>query len=214
MLHYTGSGSRYRDGMTTPRGPRAAQIGNAAIELLAARGMRGLTHRAVDSAAGLPPGTTSNYARTRAALIELALNRMGELESAEIGALMASTGFPADLGGYAELSARIITHSVTAARTRMLARYELALEATRRPGLRAAYDRAGRAYREQAVALLVVAGSPDPPRHARLLVAWAEGVMFDVIAGAGGDPPPTLAELRTTMADLLRAILPDDGADS
>lgn len=193
--------------MTTPRGPRVAQIGDAAIELLAARGMRGLTHRAVDEAAGLPPGTTSNYARTRAALIELALNRMGELEAAEIGALMAS-GAPADLRGYAELTARIITHSVTTTRRRMLARYELALEATRRPELRAAYDQAGRMYREQAAALLAAAGSRDPGRHARLLVTWAEGVMFDTIAGAGGDPPPTPGELRTTMAELLAVILP------
>lgn len=176
--------------------------------------MRGLTHRAVDESAGLPPGTTSNYARTRAALIELALNRMGELEAAEIGALMASAGVPADLRGYAELTARIITHSVTAARTRMLARYELALEATRRPELRAAYDRAGQTYREQAVALLTAAGSADPSRHARLLVTWAEGVMFDTIAGAGGDPASTADELRATMADLLRAILPDDAADT
>lgn len=194
--------------MTTPRRPRAAQIGDAAIALLAARGMRGLTHRAVDAAAGLPAGTTSNYARTRAALIELALARMGELEGAEIGALVAESGVPADLRGYAELTARIITHSVTAARARMLARYELALEATRRPALRAAYDQAGRAYRESAVALLATAGSADPARHARLLVAWAEGVMFDTIAGAGGDPPPTPEELRATMAELLAAILP------
>jgi DNA-binding transcriptional regulator YbjK len=195
--------------MTTPRGSRAAQIGDAAIELLAARGMRGLTHRAVDEEAGLPTGTTSNYARTRAALIELALKRMGEREAAEIGALMAATGVPTDLRGYAELTARIITHSVTAARPRMLARYELALEATRRPGLRAAYDLAGRAYRDQAIALLTAAGSADPPRHARLLVAWGEGVMFDTIAGAGGSPGPTPDELRATMAELLRAILPD-----
>jgi len=198
--------------MTTLHGPRAALIGDAAIELLAARGMRGLTHRAVDEAAGLPPGTTSNYARTRAALIERALHRMGELEAAEIGALMAETGVPADLRGYAELTARIIAHSVTAARTRMLARYELALEATRRPELRAAYDQAGRMYREQAIALLTAAGSPDPSRHARLLVAWAAGVPFGTIAGAGGSPGPSLDELRTTMTELVAVILRDTPA--
>ena len=41
------------------------------------------------------------------------------------------------------------------------------------------------------MALLAAAGSPDPARHARLLVAWGEGVMFDTIAGAGGAPRPT-----------------------
>lgn len=71
--------------MSTRRSPRAARIvNNAAIAILAGRGMRGLTHRAVDEAAGLPSGTTSNYAPTRAALIELSLARMTELEIADI----------------------------------------------------------------------------------------------------------------------------------
>ena len=51
----------------TPGG-RARQVADAAIAVLADHGGRGLTHRAVDQAAGLAPGTTSNYARTREAL--------------------------------------------------------------------------------------------------------------------------------------------------
>ena len=51
--------------------------------MLAGQGARGLTHRAVDQAAGLPSGTTSNYARTRAALLTLALARIAELDAAE-----------------------------------------------------------------------------------------------------------------------------------
>src|SRR3954447_21985523 len=62
---------------------RARQVGDAAIAVLAEHGARGLTHRAVDQAAGLPPGTTSNYARTRAALLTLALARIDELDTAE-----------------------------------------------------------------------------------------------------------------------------------
>lgn len=44
--------------------------------------MRGLTHRAVDEAAGLPQGSTSNLARTRAALLEAAVRRLAEREAA------------------------------------------------------------------------------------------------------------------------------------
>ena len=62
---------------------RTRQIGDAAIAVLAEHGARGLTHRAVDQAAGLPPGTTSNYARTRAALLTLTLARIDELDTAE-----------------------------------------------------------------------------------------------------------------------------------
>jgi DNA-binding transcriptional regulator YbjK len=197
----------YGCGVSTQRSRRAARIGDAAIAILAGQGMHGLTHRAVDRAAGLPPGTTSNYARTRAALVELALRRMTELEAADIEPLMAA-GPPADLDGFADLAARIIHHSVTAARTRMLARYELAMEAARRPELRAVYDQAGRAYRDAAPALLAAAGSADPGRHARMLVAWAEGIMFDSIAGAGWQHPPTVADLRATLLEYLHAIVP------
>jgi len=199
--------------VSTQRGSRAAQIGDAAIAILAERGARGLTHRAVDSAAGLPPGTTSNYARTRAALVELALERMTELETADIAPRMAA-GPPASLDEFASLAAGIIHHSITAARTRMLARYELALEATRRPELRAVYDQAGQLYREGAPALLAAAGSADPERHARMLTAWAEGIMFDAIAGAGWQRQPTVEDLRLTLLEYLRAILPATGQET
>ena len=47
---------------------RRAEIADAAISTLARDGMRGLTHRAVDRAAGLPEGSASYYFRTRQAL--------------------------------------------------------------------------------------------------------------------------------------------------
>jgi DNA-binding transcriptional regulator YbjK len=204
---------RYGSGVSTRRSPRAAQIGDTAIAILAERGMRRLTHRAVDHAAGLPPGTTSNYARTHAALVELTLNRMTDLETAGIAPRLA-TGAPAGPEQLAALAAGIIHHSVTAARTRMLARYELALEATRRPELRAIYDQAGQLYRDGASALLAAAGSADPDRHARMLTAWAEGIMFDTIAGAGWQHPPTAEDLRVTFLEYLHAIIPAAPPDS
>jgi DNA-binding transcriptional regulator YbjK len=60
--------------------------------VLADHGARGLTHRAVDQAAGLPPGTTSNYARTREALLTLILARIAELDLAEGAAGVAGSG--------------------------------------------------------------------------------------------------------------------------
>src|SRR5260370_22885007 len=76
---------------TTPGG-RARQVADAAIAVLADHGPRGLTHRAVDQAAGLPPGTTSNYARTREALLTLTLTRIAELDLAEGAAGVAGSG--------------------------------------------------------------------------------------------------------------------------
>jgi hypothetical protein len=46
---------------------RRALIADTAISTLARDGMRGLTHRAVDRAAGLPEGSASYHFRTRQA---------------------------------------------------------------------------------------------------------------------------------------------------
>ncbi|MEV5408965.1 TetR family transcriptional regulator C-terminal domain-containing protein [Thermopolyspora sp. NPDC052614] len=164
--------------------PRAELIADTAIALLAERGMRGLTHRAVDEAAGLPPGSTSNLARTRAALLELTLTRMTELEFARIAAIGAPETAP-DLDALAAMMAEFTHLQLTAGRVATVARYELALEATRRPELRKVYDEAGRSYRRMAADLLAAAGSADPVRHGHQLVAFLDGLLFDAIAGAG-----------------------------
>ena len=69
--------------VTITSSARTRQVGDAAIAVLAEQGARGLTHRAVDAEAGLPSGTTSNYARTREALLTLTLTRIAELEAAD-----------------------------------------------------------------------------------------------------------------------------------
>ncbi|MDI5979136.1 TetR/AcrR family transcriptional regulator [Amycolatopsis magusensis] len=179
---------------------RLAVLGNAAIEVLAEHGMRGLTHRAVDTAAALPAGSTSYYARTREALLELALTRMAELDEGELPQVQ-------DTASVAKLTAAFLHASITTGRTRTLARYEFALEATRRPVLREIYDRIGATYRTQLKASMAALGSPEPDRHARLVMAWCEGVMFDSLAGTGAATPPTLAELELSTAELLRTLL-------
>ncbi|NRQ35256.1 TetR/AcrR family transcriptional regulator [Nonomuraea sp. NN258] len=164
--------------------------------------MRGLTHRAVDEVAGLPPGSTSNLARTRAALLELTLSRLTDLEHEAVSsALRADASASPDL---AALLAEAIQVQLSD-RNRTLARYELALEATRRPELRKIYDEAGRRFRDPAVGLLAAVGSTDPLRHARQLVAFGEGLMFDAIAGAGSEP--TFDDLREAFRELLSGML-------
>ncbi|TKK88907.1 TetR/AcrR family transcriptional regulator [Herbidospora galbida] len=166
--------------------------------------MRGLTHRAVDAAAGLPPGSTSNVARSRAALLELALARLTELEDEHFGSLLVDP-LPVDRReAMVELLA-VSTHKMIGPdRRRSVARYELALEATRRPELRAVYDDIGRRYREPAAAMFAAAGTSDPARHGRQLVAFTEGLLFDAVVGAGGTP--TLDDLRAAFAEYLSAV--------
>jgi len=186
---------------------RQEVIADAAIALLAERGMRGLTHRAVDEAAGLPQGSTSNRARTRAALLELAVQRLAECEGAvlRVGGLPPPGDDPSQL---ADALAGLLHRFLARHRTLLLARYELALEATRRPELRAIYDRAGATFGDAAHALLAGWGSADPDRHAQELIAWTDGMMFLHTAGrVSGSRAPTRARLRAGYEDLLRGML-------
>ena len=222
--------------MTTTLGARTRQVGDAAIAVLAEHGARGLTHRAVDQAAGLPPGTTSNYARTRSALLGLTLARIAELDATEgaeeaegtaglsltgmygseisvselSGTGLSGTGF--SRSELARILARILHRTITddGARQRVLARFELAFEANRRPELRAAYDDLGRRFRAEAARLLAAAGSAKPDRDAWTLIAFMEGTAFYALAGAGAAAPPPLAALRAQLAALLVGMCADD----
>ncbi|KPI05488.1 hypothetical protein OV450_4029 [Actinobacteria bacterium OV450] len=90
--------------MSTP--DRRTLIADTAIALVAAAGLRGLTHRAVDGAARLPAGSTSYYFRTRTALIGACYQRLAELDlgdvEADLGAefgVDAGAGVGLDVGG-------------------------------------------------------------------------------------------------------------------
>jgi hypothetical protein len=95
------------------------------------------------------------------------------------------------------------------ARRRVLARFELALEATRRPELRTAYDEMGQAIRVQVVRLLAAAGSAHPERDAWTLIASVEGTAFYALAGAGGAAVPSRDELRAQVTGLLASLRGD-----
>ncbi|MEU1282341.1 TetR/AcrR family transcriptional regulator [Streptomyces sp. NPDC005805] len=190
----------------SPGTPRAELIADTALALLAERGMRGLTHRAVDEAAGLPQGSTSNHARTRLALLEAAVRRLAEREAAVLTVAELpppSGGRPALLDAMAVAVHRYLTrHSEL-----LVARYELALEAGRRPELRAFYDRTGARFREPLVAMMAAAGSAEPERHALSLVSWCEGLMLSCAIGSYHQAVPSEDELRTGFGELLRGML-------
>jgi DNA-binding transcriptional regulator YbjK len=187
---------------------RAGLVADAALALLAERGMRGLTHRAVDEAAGLPQGATSNVARTRRALLELAVRRLAEREARVLA--LEELPDPRDgLPGLVDALALAAHRALTLNRDLTLARYELALEATRRPELRAYYDATGARFRTQLAALVTAAGSACPERHVLSLVAWADGLMFSCVAGSFSGEVPSLDEVRAGLRELLAGMLGD-----
>ncbi|WP_225644847.1 TetR/AcrR family transcriptional regulator [Streptomyces werraensis] len=194
---------------TTTRAARAARadlVADTALALLAERGMRGLTHRAVDEAAGLPQGSTSNVARTRQALLELAVRRLADREER----VLALQELPDPREGTdALLDALALTahRALTRNRDLTLARYELALEATRRPELRVHFDAAGARFRTHLTALVTALGSPSPDRHALTLIAWADGLLFSCVAGSYHAQGPTVPDIRADLREIIEGML-------
>ncbi|WP_231155433.1 TetR/AcrR family transcriptional regulator [Streptomyces sp. CNZ748] len=192
--------------MSVRTAARADLVADTALALLAERGMRGLTHRAVDEAAGLPQGSTSNVARTRQALLELAVRRLADREAR----VLAFHEMPDPREGTDALldALALATHrALTRNRDLTLARYELALEATRRPELRTYFDAAGARFRDQLTALVTGLGSTEPDRHALSLTAWADGLMFSCVAGSYHARVPSAADIRTDLRELLHGML-------
>jgi DNA-binding transcriptional regulator YbjK len=184
---------------------RRTHIADVTIGTIAREGMRGLTHRAVDRAAGLPEGSTSYYFRTREALLFAALARMAELDTADIGELPDMRG-PADVDLLAGLLAGIMRAWLTTGRDRTLARYELSLEATRRPELRAKMTEYGASFRMLTETLLAAAGVAEPRRRAQALDSFVDGVLFHQIAQVGAGPL-TDDDLDATCRDMVATAL-------
>ena len=161
---------------------RRATIADAALEVLEAEGGRGLTHRAVDRRAGLPQGSTSNYFKTREALLTAALLRLVELERPSVEAMEALVpDGPYAPHRAAELVAELLRKagSPRTAPGSPLARYELFLEARRRPQFQLALDEVRREYLLLVEQLLPAAGCRDPHRHAPQLLALLDGLMLN-----------------------------------
>ncbi|MFE4631760.1 TetR/AcrR family transcriptional regulator [Streptomyces sp. NPDC056773] len=186
---------------------RRTLIADSAIELVAGAGLRGLTHRAVDGAAGLPAGSTSYYFRTRTALIGACYARLAELDLGDFSGGAAPA--PTDRDAAAAAVAAVLYRWLTTGRSRQLARFELSLEAARNPDLATELHRAGRGSRELAAGILAALGAARPAESAELLVAWADGLLYDRLAGALARtrPAPQLAELTSVARKMIDAAL-------
>ena len=101
---------------------------------------------------------------------------------------------------------------LTSGRDQQLARYELALEATRRPELRQALVSEGARVRAMTAVALRFAGISEPEQRAADFAAYVDGLLFDQIAGAG-NRQLTVPQLRARIRALLTAITSTPGTE-
>ena len=174
---------------------RRTLIADAIIETLARVGSRGLTHRAVDEAAGLSPGSTSYYLRTRASLLEAAVHRLAELDAAAVPPLR---GQPV-----AVVLSRLLEQLLSTDRARLLARYELCLEAVRRPELRDVLAAGTQKVRDAVCARLAEDGVADPDHIAADVLAMLDGLLFAEITSTRGSAR-SLGDLQRSIERVLR----------
>jgi DNA-binding transcriptional regulator YbjK len=173
---------------------RRTQIADAIIETLARAGSRGLTHRAVDDTAGLPRGSTSYYLRTRASLIDAAVDRLVERD---IIALR-----PRRDESLAALLARVLDQLRSTDRDFTLARYELSLEAVRRPELRAALDAGSQRVRRAIADRLARQGLADAEVLAGDVMALLDGLLIRELT-APDEHGSTRAEVQRAVERVL-----------
>ncbi|WP_084337338.1 TetR/AcrR family transcriptional regulator [Actinomadura oligospora] len=185
---------------------RRRLIADAAIATLASAGQRGLTHRAVDQAAGLPEGSCSYYFRTRQALLQATVERLVEADTADLVAHAEIFGDSADPAKVAEAAVEVIRYWTSVMRERTLARFELMLEAGRRPELQTVLDAARVHYRALARRTLAGIGASDPDGQVQMFVACLDGLVFRHLTGA--DPlTAEPAEQRRVLLDVLNGFV-------
>ncbi|MEV0254908.1 TetR family transcriptional regulator [Streptomyces sp. NPDC050732] len=148
-------------------GRRAALV-DAAIEVLAREGARGLTFRAVDTEAGVPTGTASNYFSNRDDLLTQAGARVYERLTPDEAEVERQRTAKPDKETYVQLMREVVGR-VSGFRTGYLALLELRLEATRRPELRAVLTDRVRADLEANLAYHADSGLPGDATAVKLL---------------------------------------------
>ncbi|QBF45138.1 TetR/AcrR family transcriptional regulator [Janibacter limosus] len=161
--------------------PRMRLILESATKVVAAGGMRGLTHRAVDAEAGLSQGSTSGYLRTRLALVSALAEFIaaGLIDSVEELAGEQQAGEPV---------ATVVEHALDlfAGWLRepeaLLAKAELAQEAMRQPEVAEALEPARLRIEGIVGQILVRAGVGDVQTSAQAIIAAMEGVLASALA--------------------------------
>ncbi|SPM38123.1 hypothetical protein MNAB215_299, partial [Mycobacterium numidiamassiliense] len=184
---------------------------DAAVEVLAQEGARGLTHRKVERRAGLPDGTTSSYFPTRSALLRATAERVAELDVADFEAVTTQpSSEPAAATTLSLLAEMVMRSAAGPALNRSRARYELALHAHRDAVLRAAFDDAIAGFvalSEQAVTQVQPDGFIDRElveQQARAVTTFINGVMVRQVLGPR--PVDSAEELTRLLHALVAGI--------
>jgi DNA-binding transcriptional regulator YbjK len=186
---------------------RRTALLDATIRLIASDGLGAVSHRGVERLAGAPHGSTTYYFQSKAALMVAARQRLADLDhlaldrlALDVARALAPRSDRPDLGVVAGTLARWVEGH----RDLHVARFELALEATRHPGL-AASDRAWNdTFLEIIEAVVTSVGSRSARQDARYVCAAFMGIVFEQVVRPQSDFAATV--LPRALQRLLSSI--------
>jgi len=188
---------------------RREQIADAALEVLAAEGAHGLTHRAVDECAGLPRGTTSNFFNSRQELFLVAGQRLVNRHWAYVHLLSEEMGSPLDRRKLAVILSKVLSGEGEI-RLLHLAKYELFLAGVRDPSLHSVLIELRHAALEMAVTLLQSARLPEADRRVQFLSSILNGLLFDQLTVPNKDVALIHPEMVEEIIDALFGLPPEE----
>lgn len=169
----------------------------AAVSLVGEQGVRALTHARVDERAGLPRGSTSNWFRTRHALVAGVTTWIAERERADFAA--AGPIAPRDEDELVDAFCVMIAVETGPFAARTRARYAMFLEGSSDPVLLAPLLAQRAALKEWMQILLAGIGVTPADDVTRATMAALDGVVLHRLTV---DPN---AELRPVVARIVHA---------
>ncbi|MHA5050974.1 TetR/AcrR family transcriptional regulator [Streptomyces sp. SD15] len=190
---------------------RRAALVDAAVAVLAREGARGLTFRAVDGEAAVPVGTSSNYFTDRDDLlfqIDAHLHRRLAPDPTVLAELLKG---PRDRSLVLEFMRDLLARA-TRDRTGYLALFEMRLEATRRPALRASYTRSVRGDLEDGMEFHRGAGLPGGDGAVTVLYLAMLGLLLEqlTLPGVLDGVLPGVAVPDGLVELIVTTIVPED----
>lgn len=174
---------------------------DAAIEVLAAGGMRRLTHRAVDERAALPAGATSNVCRTRGALVSGVLGRIAERELALWDAAVTGTAARGGIDGFADALATLVDRLAREHPALTRARQAVVADPEAMAAARDAHVDALSLIRMRLVTELRTLGLPRAEADQSLVLALLDGLLLARVTAPGAGP-----DVRRAIASLLTGL--------
>ncbi|MEU6559744.1 TetR/AcrR family transcriptional regulator [Nocardia nova] len=182
---------------------RRADIAAAALRVLGEQGPRGFTHRAVDTAANLAPGSVNYHAPTRQRLLEMALDELFAQDMA-----VAARHFHPGSPTLADIATDFVLElSGPQARFRVVARHHLLAEARVDPELHDRFETQRAAFVRLIADRAADNGHPIGPSAAELCVILIDGLVHRQVFFA--DSALSHTEIRALIRTTFRLAGPD-----